>query len=186
MSLSPRVKLLLIASGFALPIVASFLAYHFLRPEPTGNYGELLLPPQQVTAQRFEKLDLQGWDFGELRGRWALVASDSGACGEACIGKLTTLRQVQHALGRRAARVARVFVVDDVIAPDPRAFEPFEGTIVAITPKGLVLAPGAANDRAHVYLVDPKGYVMMRWPAAADRKRMLRDLERLLKASQIG
>ena len=186
MSLSPRVKLLLIASGFALPIVASFLAYHFLRPDPTGNYGELLLPPRQVTAQRFEKPDHQGWDFTELRGRWALVASDSGACGAPCVAKLTTLRQVQQALGRRATRVARVFVVDDLVAPDPRALEPFDGTIVAITPKGLALPPGATNDRAHVYLVDPKGLVMMRWPAAADRKRMLRDLERLLKASQIG
>jgi cytochrome oxidase Cu insertion factor (SCO1/SenC/PrrC family) len=186
MNLSSRVKLLLIASGFALPIAASFLAYHFLRPEPTGNYGELLLPPHQVTSQRFEKLDRQGWDFTELRGRWALVASGSGACGEACIAKLTTLRQVQQALGRRATRVARVFVVDDLVAPDPRALEPFEGTIVAITPRGLALSSGAANDRAHVYLVDPKGHVMMRWPAGADRKRMLRDLERLLKASQIG
>ena len=186
MSLSPRVKLLLIASGFALPILASLLAYHFLRPEPTGNYGELLLPPRQVTAQRFERPDGQGWDFGELRGRWALVTSDSGACGATCAGKLTTLRQVQQALGRRAARVARVFVVDDVTAPDMRVLASFEGTIVAITPKGLALAPGAANDRAHLYLVDPKGNVMMRWPADADRKRMLRDLERLLKASQIG
>jgi hypothetical protein len=26
----------------------------------------------------------------------------------------------------------------------------------------------------------------MRWPAAVDRKRMLGDLQRLLKASQIG
>jgi hypothetical protein len=34
--------------------------------------------------------------------------------------------------------------------------------------------------------VDPHGNVLRRWPAGADRKRMLKDLERLLKASQIG
>ena len=50
----------------------------------------------------------------------------------------------------------------------------------------MVLPPGAANDRAHIYLVDPLGNVMMRWPAKPDMRRMLKDLERLLKASQIG
>ena len=62
----------------------------------------------------------------------------------------------------------------------------FEGTRVVLTPTGLTLPLGAGNDRAHLYLVDPRGNVMMRWPAAADRKRMLGDLQRLLKASQIG
>ncbi len=42
------------------------------------------------------------------------------------------------------------------------------------------------NDRAHLYLVDPLGNVMMRFPANADPRRMQKDLERLLKASQIG
>jgi hypothetical protein len=64
--------------------------------------------------------------------------------------------------------------------------EEFEGTLVALTPTGMHLPPGAANDRAHIYLVDPNGNVMMRWPAATDRKRMLKDLDRLLRASQIG
>ena len=48
----------------------------------------------------------------------------------------------------------------------------------------LPLAP--VNDRAHIYLVDPRGNVMMRFPANAEPRRMLKDLERLLKASQIG
>jgi hypothetical protein len=77
-------------------------------------------------------------------------------------------------------------VVDDLHRPDPALLEEFSGTRVALTPAGLLLPPGAGNDRAHVYLVDPRGNVMLRWPAAADRKRMLGDLQRLLKASQIG
>jgi hypothetical protein len=34
--------------------------------------------------------------------------------------------------------------------------------------------------------VDPNGNVMLRWPAAADGPRMIKDLDRLLRASQIG
>lgn len=186
MKLTPRAKLLLIVAGFALPIVASYVAYYFYRAAPTGNYGELLLPPARITSQPFGRFPDGQWTFGELKGRWILAASDAGACPSGCVQKLTLMRQVQLALGRNASRVARVYVVDDVARPDPAALQPFEGTIVALTPTGMHLPSGAANDRAHIYLVDPNGNVMMRWPAAAEPKRMLQDLQRLLKASQIG
>jgi cytochrome oxidase Cu insertion factor (SCO1/SenC/PrrC family) len=182
--MSPRTKLLLIVAGFLVPIAASYVAYHLLRPEPTGNYGELLLPPARMTSHIFTDAQGQPWRFEDLRGRWILVVSDSGRCPAACLEKLTTVRQVHLALGRRASRVARVYVVDDVEKPDAAMLDGFAGMAVAITPVQLPL--GAANDRAHIYLVDPNGNVMMRWPAEPDRKRMLRDLERLLKASQIG
>ena len=186
MKLSPRGKLVLIAAGFALPLVASFIAYRFLSPEATANYGELLLPPGVITRQPLRSASGESWSFAQLKGRWILTASDSGACGPACTEKLAQLRQVHLALGRDASRVARVFVIDD-FAPaklsDPRALD---GAIVAATPAGMQLPAGAGNDRAHIYLVDPKGNVMMRWPAAFDRRRMLKDLDRLLKASQIG
>jgi hypothetical protein len=49
------------------------------------------------------------------------------------------------------------------------------------------LAPGAGEAaRDSVYLVDPLGNLMMRYPEGADGKRMLKDLRRLLKVSQIG
>jgi cytochrome oxidase Cu insertion factor (SCO1/SenC/PrrC family) len=186
MKLGSRAKLLLLIGGFGLPIAASYLAYYFWHAEPTGNYGELLLPPARITTQSFEQPRGGSWSFDELRGRWTITISDTGACPAACVEKLTTLRQVRLALGRNAGRVARVFVVDDLARPDSRVAEEFEGTLVALTPTGMHLPPGAANDRAHIYLVDPNGNVMMRWPAATDRKRMLKDLDRLLRASQIG
>lgn len=185
MKAGPRAKLLLIAALFLLPIAASFLVYRFGRVQPTANYGELV-PPAAITSQPFALASGGRFSFDHLRGRWAMVASDSGRCPAACVEKLTTLRQVRLALGRNATRVERVFVVDDLERPDPAALRPFEGTVVALTPPGMSLPLSAANDRAHIYLVDPHGNVMLRWPAAADRKRMLKDLERLLKASQIG
>ena len=186
MKIAPRAKLLALCSLFALPIVASLLAYRYLRPTPTANYGELLLPPRLVTAQMFERVNGGRFTFADLEGKWALVTSDSGACAMPCIDKLSALRQIRLALGRNAGRVERVLVIDDTRTPDRAAFAPFDGMVVAVTPLGMALPPGAGNDRAHVYLVDPHGNVMMRWPASPDPRRMHRDLERLLKASQIG
>ena len=184
--MSPRAKLLALGALFATPIVASFIAYYSIDAKPTANFGELLLPPARVPSQPLDALGGGAFVFADLSGKWAMVVSDSGECAAACREKLETMRQVRLALGRNGPRVERVFVVDDARRPDPVPLAEFEGTRIALTPKGVALPPGAGNDRAHVYLVDPNGNVMLRWPAGADRKRMLGDLQRLLKASQIG
>ena len=184
--MGPRAKLVALASLFLLPIAASIVAYNVVEPGKTSNFGELLLPPATITVQPFTRLEGGPFAFPQLAGKWILVASDSGSCPQACRDKLATLRQVRLALGRNAGRVERVFVVDDVQAPYAGIAAEFAGMVVALTPQGLAVPAGAANDRAHIYLVDPRGNVMMRWPAGADRKRMLGDLQRLLKASQIG
>ena len=184
--MSPRAKLVALAALFAAPIVASVIAYNLVEPDATGAFGQLLLPPAKVTSQQLQAQGGGAFAFAQLEGKWVLVASDSGECPTTCRDKLATMRQVRLALGRNAGRVERVFVVDDLRRPDPALLEPFAGTRVALTPTGLALPPGAGNDRAHIYLVDPRGNVMLRWPAGADRKRMLGDLQRLLKASQIG
>lgn len=186
MSLSPRAKLLALMGIFLVPIVASVLAYNFLRVEPTANYGELIVPPMKLPSNDFARPGGGAFRFAELAGRWILVASDSGACAEACREKLVTMRQLRLALGRNAARVERVYVVDDTRMPAAALADSFPDMHVALTPTGLAVARGPVNDRAHIYLVDPNGNVMMRWAWPVDNRRMFKDLERLLKASQIG
>ena len=184
--MGPRLKLVLLAALFGLPIAASILAYKFMRPDPTANFGELLLPPAELPAQEFSTRAGKRFTFADLAGKWILVASDSGECAAPCQQKLATLRQVRLALGRNASRVERVFVVDDQRPPDAGMLADFSGMTVALMPAGLRVPAGVASDRGHVYLVDPRGNVMMRWPSATEGKRLLSDLQRLLKASQIG
>ncbi len=48
-------------------------------------------------------------------------------------------------------------------------------------------AKGFPGNRVeHIYLVDPLGNLMMRFPRDPDPSRMVKDLQRLLKASRIG
>jgi hypothetical protein len=52
---------------------------------------------------------------------------------------------------------------------------------------GFVAQFPAVRERGeHIYLVDPLGNLMLRFPAQPDAKRMMKDLKLLLKASQIG
>lgn len=171
---------------FALPIAASLVVYFFFRPAAMANYGELLVPPAQITTTQFLGARGGTFRFEELRGKWVLIAADSGACPQSCAAKLTLMRQVRLMLGRNAGRVVRVFVADDTRPLAPEALAPYEGTVAITPPPGMALPLAPVNDRAHFYLTDPRGNVMMRFPANAEPRRMLKDLERLLKASQIG
>ena len=69
---------------------------------------------------------------------------------------------------------------------DAAALEPFAGMEVVAAGDDRAFAPGTEGDRDHVYLVDPHGNVMMRWRSEADPMGMVKDLQRLLRASQIG
>ncbi|HWH38644.1 MAG TPA: hypothetical protein VNU21_02340 [Usitatibacter sp.] len=183
MTLSPRAKLLLIGALFFLPIAASVIAYNFVHVKPTANYGELLQPPPAVDPQPFVRAPDGAFRFAELSGRWVLVAADDAGCTASCLEKLHTVRQVWLALGREASRVQRVFVASGtgpVHLPDDLA------GVIAVAPAPGTSPSAALRDPAHLYLVDPNGNVMMRWPARPDMRRMLNDLQRLLKASQIG
>jgi hypothetical protein len=185
MTLGPRAKLALILGGFALPIVASFTVYTFGHPRATANYGELLLPPDQVTRAAFSTASGKPFRFAALEGRWVLMTADRGHCEAPCRSKLVAVRQIRLALGRDADRVASVAVMMDGLAPAP-AFEARFPDMAFILP-AQPAPPGAPTaDASHIYLVDPHGNVMMRWPAQPDYKRMKGDLDRLLKASQIG
>jgi hypothetical protein len=46
--------------------------------------------------------------------------------------------------------------------------------------------PAARSPLEHVYLVDPLGNLMMRFPQDPDPMRVIKDLQRLLRASQFG
>jgi hypothetical protein len=183
---SSRFKLLAIMALFALPIAASLAVYHLFPPDTSTSYGELLLPPDPITSAPFARVDGGKFRFDELGGHWLLLSSDSGTCSETCLAKLTLMRQVRQMLGRNAIRVIRVFVATDGRPVAAKILAAYEGTLVIAPLPGAALPPTLANAREHVYVVDPLGNVMMRFPADADPRRMLKDLERLLKASQIG
>jgi cytochrome oxidase Cu insertion factor (SCO1/SenC/PrrC family) len=181
MKVTARAKLLLIVSGFLLPIAASVATYVFFRPQASGNYGELISPPEAISAAIFRRDDGEAFRFGQLRGQWVMLASESRDCDASCTAKLYAMRQVRLVLGRDASRVVRVLVAQ---TPQAVPAAPHEDLVV-LRPAAAEPA-GPVNDPGHVYLVDPRGNVMMRWPREPDMPRMLKDLKTLLKASQIG
>jgi len=172
-----RIKLLVLAAFFTLPVAAGYLAYSWWTPVQGSNYGELLSPRPLNDAT-----------IAALKGKWVLVQFDSGACDADCERKHYFMRQVRKSQGKGQYRVERLWLVTDAAAPSDELLEAISGTRVeraaSRSLSGQFPAPGALAD--HIYVVDPLGNLMMRFPRDPDPKQMIRDLQRLLKTSRIG
>lgn len=170
------------AIGIA-PIVASYAAYYLWPRQAHANYGELLAT---VPAPPIDGLRADGSPFRltELRGRWVLVVSSPGACDARCERTLYAMRQARTMQGSEQDRVVRVWLtVGDAEPP---------AALLAEHPRlerVRVAATSVANSRVadgRIYLIDPLGNWVLAWPADPDIKKLANDLNRLLRASQIG
>lgn len=169
------------------PFVAAWVTYYFWMPEARMNYGDLVAPPQPLPAVLGTRTDGRPLARDDLRGKWALVQVDGGDCRDACGRKLYSMRQVRLAQGKNMDRIERVWLVTDdasIAAPDAELYA--GATIARLRDPAALGLPAAADVRDHIYLVDPLGQVMLRFPKDADPSRMKKDLARLLRVSQIG
>lgn len=183
-----RLKLVLLGAVFAAPIAFSYIAYIFWRPEKFGNYGELLNPPVLVAEALARDPGGKAFPLKMLGGKWLLIQSDSGACEMACQKKLNGMRQAHLALGKNQDRVRRVSFIDDG-QPGARDLQSGPDGLRWLDASGstlLKLLPAAASPRDYIYVIDPLGNLFMRYPKDVDVKGIVKDMERLLKASQIG
>lgn len=186
-----RLKMLLVWAICAAPVIASYLTYYVIRPQGRANYGELIQPPREMPADEALPLkDLSGQPvpLSSLKDQWLLVTVAGGACDAACERNLYLQRQFREMMGKDKDRLDRVWIVTDG-APVREALKPgLEGATVLRTREGELsrwLNPQAGQAlSAHLYLIDPQGMWMMRFPVQPDASKVKRDLARLLKASE--
>ena len=172
-----RLKLALLGAFFLLPIGVSWLVWWLdLAPGAVGNYGTLL-PPRPAALP----------PLTALKGKWVLVQFDGGACNAACERKHYFMRQVRRAQGKEMGRIERLWLVTDAVQPAPALLAAIEGASIAF--QGAALAQSFPAERSvteHIYLVDPLGNLMMRFPRDPEPSRVIKDLKHLLKFSGFG
>lgn len=182
-----RRTLWLVLAVCLAPFVGSFLAYFYWQPASHINYGDLL-PPAELPAAQFRGIDGMPLDLAQLRGKWVYLTVDSGACDEYCRQKLWKMRQVRRTRGKDMERVERLWLVSDDQRPAADLLAEHEGMFTAAARGSPFLAqlPHQGLLRDHIYLMDPLGNLILRYPRDADPNRMKKDLNRLLKVSRIG
>lgn len=167
------------------PIAASYVAFYWWQPSDQVNYGELL-EPRAVAAAGWTELDGAPFSPEALKGSWVLTVIDSGRCDAWCREKLTYIRQVRLAQGKETDRVERLWVITDEARPEPGLLAAHEGlrTVRAQAGELAEIFPAQHAQADHIYVIDPLGNLMMRYPRNADPRRMLKDLTRLLRHSK--
>jgi hypothetical protein len=185
-----RLKMLLVLLVCASPVIASYVTYFVIRPEGRTNYGTLVSPSRSLPTLELRTLGGQPVQAATLKGQWLLVAVGPAACDAACDRRLFVQRQLREMLGRERDRLDKVWLVTDAgeLQPTLRAALDAGVPVTALRADAaavaawLAPAPGHRIEE-HLYLVDPMGEWMMRFPVDAEPARVKRDLDRVLRAS---
>jgi len=174
--------LVLLSLVALVPIALAVYAYFFQPRAARTNYGELIAAPAPDLGGTLDGGN--AFDLASIRGRWVMYVASSGACPSTCESALYAMRQARTIQNADAERVVRVWWITDDDAPPNAVVATHPGLIIVRASAGTLQALAAGGDR--IRLVDPRGNLVLAWPADPDIKAMAQDLKKLLRASQIG
>lgn len=174
----PWVALLLIG-----PVVLAIIMYYL----GVSTLNGVLLPEPRTLPTG--NMSLPGGATASFSGRWSLLHVGQGDCNEACRETLSRTRAAHQALGGEMPRVQRFFVPTDDAPPgaflatgDPDLVVLTDG----VTSRDAVLTALGEFAEGDVFVADPRGNVVLRFPAGMAMQAMHEDLTLLLRASQSG
>ena len=196
-----RWKLFIVLAVCAAPMIASYLAYYVIKPEGRTNYGTILDPRLHPMPELHARLlgagnanDTNNADkqngLMAYRGKWIMLTISSGSCDSACQKKLYDLRQLRLAQGKEMDRIERVWAVIDEQPVDTLLLREYDGMHVlkadADALRKWLPTEDGSQISEHIYMIDPLGNLMMRFPKDADPNKIKKDISKLLRASAIG
>jgi hypothetical protein len=193
-----RVKLLAFIGVFLTPFIAGWMALYVfdVRP-PSGNYGTLVQPVKKLNWPVLESTKGDRYENG-LGRQWSFVMVSDGVCAELCQSNLYYMRQVRTLLGRNTPRISNVFIstkpIDEglnTFFADYPDFIIIDGMVDDVAKSALfeqfqIEGEAAVGTSSKLYLVDPDQNYMMHYPAENDQHKILEDIRKLIKLSQIG
>lgn len=186
-----RLSMLIVFAVCAAPVLLSYFFYYVIRPQSISAFGELIEPQRDLPSITVKQLNGQSVDLRTLQGQWLFIATASGKCDSQCEKLLYVQRQLHKGLGKQQDKLERVWLVSDDAPIASDTIEALQGaTILRIQQNDLqqwlYASPGQALSD-HLYLVDPMGHWMMRFPPHIESpeaaSKIKRDIERLLRAA---
>lgn len=189
-----RVKFLGLVGVFVLPFVGGWMALYVFEIKPeSGNYGKLIQPVKKLSWPKLESMTGQVYQDGFGK-KWTFLLFARDACNDQCQSNLYYMRQVRTLLGRDTERLQNVLISSTAIDQTMLAFLKEYPDFVVIDKfrNNRLLSQFADEEGAvigstpRLYLVDPDQNYMMVYPAEIDEYRVLEDIKKLMKLSQIG
>jgi peroxiredoxin len=189
-----RWMLWLVVAVCAAPVIASYVTFYVIKPEKRNNYGTLIdQRAHPVPAMATTTLDGRPQALEQFKGKWVMLMTGPGACPDACRKQLFAMRQLRLMQGKEADRIERVWLITDKEPLDTLVIREYDGTHMlradAATVAAWLPADAGTTPDDHIYMIDPLGHLMMRFPKDPQLqqvRKVYKDIYKLLKASSIG
>jgi peroxiredoxin len=168
-------------------MIASYFTYYVIKPEKRTNYGTLIdQRAHPMPGDGGTTLDGKPAALEQFKGKWVMLMAAPGACGDACRKQLFAMRQLRTMQGKEMDRIERVWLITDDEPLDTMLIREYDGTHMlradADRANWLPADPGT-QPADHIYMIDPLGHLMMRFPKDPDPRKVYKDIYKLLKAS---
>jgi len=189
---SGKKQFLTLVVVFVAPILIGTLLFFNLErlgfEKGSTNYGTLVHP-----ALPSEVADLQRNDVGAIREEtiaksWTMVYLETEDCDQVCLDKLTLIKKVRLLTNEKMRRVRTLFVgkKDIVDSIDDSQYSDMVMSYV-VNNESAFLKQFPHQETKPIYLIDPYGNIMMYYPQSElNAKKIIKDINRLLKYSQLG
>ncbi|KLI97629.1 hypothetical protein [Luteimonas sp. FCS-9] len=164
-------------------LVAGALRFSGWRPAGMQNHGELLDPPADLRAlaPRLAAGGTYAWQPVERR--WRILVAPPAGCGDPCVALSRELDLVWQLFGRNADHVDILWLGD---VPDGAvrnaAWRVLEAdpALRAALPR-VDGGPRDADNGVPAYVVDPNGFVILRYAPGFDPGHLRADMAKLLR-----
>lgn len=189
---SGKKKFLMMVAVFVTPVIIGTVLFFNLErlgfEKGSTNYGNLVHPALPAVVADLKQGDAEAVREETITKTWTMAYIEPNNCDQACLDKLTLIKKVRLLTNEKMRRVRTLFISNQTILDgiDNSQYRDMVMTHVA-DGKSEFLKQFPHRDTKPIYLIDPYGNIMMYYPQAElNAKKIIKDINRLLKYSQLG
>ncbi|MBO9858229.1 hypothetical protein [Xanthomonas sp. A1809] len=173
-----RMLIALAVLFFGSMLLAGVLRFSGWQPASMRNHGELLKPPADLRALVPVRANGQPYAWAPSERIWRIAVAPPADCTQQCVALAAELDKVWQLLGHRADKVEVLW-----IGTPPAGLRPMPALRVLRDDARLRQALPRGTDAAGVpvYVIDPNGFVILRYAPGFDPAGLRSDLVKLLK-----
>lgn len=171
---------LIVVVFFGSALVAGALRFSGWKPAGMKNHGELLDPPGDLRGVAPRLVDGGEYEWTPTERTWRMLVAPPADCVEACVALSHDLDKVWRLFGHRADHAHILWVG----TPPADALRNRVWNVIEPSPELTAQLPGVdagGPEGAPVYVVDPNGFVILRYAPGFDAGHLRTDMARLLK-----
>ncbi|MGK0270268.1 MAG: cytochrome oxidase Cu insertion factor (SCO1/SenC/PrrC family) [Cocleimonas sp.] len=189
---SGKKKFLTLVAVFVTPVVLGSLLFFNLErlgfEKGSTNYGTLVHPALPAVVADLKQGDVEAVREETIAKSWTMAYIEPSSCDQVCLDKLTLIKKVRLLTNEKMRRVRTLFITNPAIADSIDEAQYRDMVISNVTDENSTfLKQFPHQETKPIYLIDPYGNIMMYYPQAdLNAKKIIKDINRLLKYSQLG